>query len=163
MGRITYPECDAPARSNESFRSQSNMEHHTGLSPFCSLAKNMVKCFLIDYMHKVCLGVMKRLLICWTGGCKKAKLSFSQKLAVNARIQAFRYVTTSDFNRKLRTLETILHWKATEFRTFLLYTGYFVLHEILMMTFCFLYLIVAMRILLSEKLAADKEYSYLCS
>lgn len=63
-GRVTYPDCEAPLRDNESFRLQSNAEHHTGLTPFCALPVDMVQFFPIDYMHQVCLGVMRRLLVC---------------------------------------------------------------------------------------------------
>jgi hypothetical protein len=64
IGRITYPECDAPLRDNESFRDQANKEHHNGVSPFCDLPIDIVTFFPVDYMHQVCLGVMRRLLLC---------------------------------------------------------------------------------------------------
>jgi hypothetical protein len=159
-GRLIYPECDASLRDDNSFRLQTNSEHHTGVSPLCSLPIDMVNFFPVDYMHQVCLGVMKRLLVCWTGGLKKVKLSVGQKLAVNSKLEVFRHVVTSDFSRKPRTLNDLAHWKATEFRTFLLYIGYFVLHKIMSDRVLehFLCLSVACRILVSEKLAAIIEY-----
>lgn len=160
VGRVTYPECDSPMRDDESFRSHLNEEHHNGDSPFCNLPIDMVKCFPIDYMHQSCLGVMKRLLLCWNGGLKKAKLSVSQKAMVNMRLSMFRQCATSDFTRKPRTLDDLTHWKATEFRTFLLYTGYFVLYKIMNdeMLSHFLTLVVALRILVTRKLAVDSEH-----
>jgi len=71
VGRMTYPECEAPVRDNISFRAKSNVEHHTGTSPFCKLPIDMIKCFPIDFIHQSCLGVMKCLLACWTEGAKK--------------------------------------------------------------------------------------------
>lgn len=157
VGRMTYPECEAPVRDNMSFRNKSNVEHHTGTSPFCRLPIDMIKCFPIDYMHQSCLGVMKRLLACWTEGAKKFKLSVTQKAQVNSRLQIFRSSVTSEFSRKPRTLNDLPHWKATEFRTFLLYTGFFVLHKIMNDDVLehFLTLVVALRILACQKLAAD--------
>lgn len=35
VDRMTYPECDAPLRDDESFRNQTNKEHHNGVPPFC--------------------------------------------------------------------------------------------------------------------------------
>jgi hypothetical protein len=159
-GKLIFPECDACPRDDNSFRLQTNSEHHTGVSPFCALPVDMVTFFHVDLMHLVCLGVMKRLLLCWSGGLKKVKLSVGQKLAVSTRLEFFRQVVTSDFSRKPRTLNDLTHWKATEFRTFLLYTGYFVLHNIMndQVFEHFLCLFVAFRILVSEKLAGIKEY-----
>jgi hypothetical protein len=157
VGRMTYPECEAQVRDNTSFRSKSNADHHTGTSHFCELPIDMIKCFPVDYMHQTCLGVMKRLLACWTEGTKKCKLSLSQKAQINTRLQIFRTTVTSEFNRKPRTLNELPHWKATEFRTFLLYTGYFVLHKIMNDDVLehFRTLVIALRILTSEKLAVD--------
>jgi len=90
----------------------------------------MIVFFPIDYMHQVCLGVMKRLLLCWTLSGKKTKLSSAQKCQINARIAQFRHWVSKEFSRKPRSLDELGHWKATEFRTFLLYEGYFVLHGI---------------------------------
>lgn len=159
VGIMTYPDCEAPSPDDESFRSQSNMKHHNGISPFCQLPIDMIQCFPIDYMHQTCLGVMKRLLACWTGGSRKFRLSVTQKAQINTRLQVFRQSVTSDFSRKPRPLDDLAHWKATEFRTFLLYTGYFALHKIVSDDSLahFLSLVVAMRIFTSEKLAADSD------
>jgi hypothetical protein len=111
-------------------------------------------------MHQVCLGVMKRLLVCWTAGSKKVRLSHTQKVEVNSRINAFRAVVTEDFSRKPRSLAELAHWKATEFRFFLLYSGYLVLHKIAREEVVehFLCLHVAMRILISDELVANLDH-----
>jgi hypothetical protein len=158
-GRVIYPECRARLRDNDSFRQHSNEEHHTGVSPFCDLPVDMITFFPIDYMHQVCLGVMKRLLLCWTAGSRKVRLSLAQKSAVNTRLQLLRRCVTNDFNRKPRTLNELAHWKATEFRTFLLYIGYFVVHKIVsdQVLEHFLFLSVAIRLLVCEEWAKDSD------
>jgi len=157
VGRMTYPECNALLRNDSSFRSFANSQHHVGVSPFCSLAVDMIAFFPVDYMHQVCLGVMKRLLLCWTVGDKKSKLSCSQKAQVNVRISQFRLCVSKEFSRKPRSLHELAHWKATEFRTFLLYAGYFVLHGIINDDLLqhFMCLSVGMAILVSESLSSD--------
>jgi hypothetical protein len=108
-------------------------------------------------MHQVCLGIVKRLLLCWIDRTRKVKLSASQKLIVNTRLETFRCVVTSDFNRKLRTLAELAHWKATEFHTFLLYTGFIALHKIVHDGILWLFLNVSLRTLISDRLAVDSD------
>jgi len=131
VGRMTYPDVNSPLRSDSSFRALTNKEHHTGSSPFLELPIDMIAFFPIDYMHQVCLGVTKRLLVCWSSGGKKVRLSYSQRSQIDTRLIAFRSAVTSEFNRKPRSLSELAHWKATEFRTFLLYAGYFCLNGII--------------------------------
>ena len=64
----------------------------------------MVTQFPIDYMHLVCLGVTRRLLLFWRKG-------------------PLHCVIAKEFARKPRSLCEIDRWKATELRQFLLYTG----------------------------------------
>jgi len=165
IGRNTYPECEAKLRTDQSFRMQSNVEHHHHVSPFSNLPVDMITFFPLDFLHQVCLGVMKRLLVCWTAGSKKVKLSSAQKLQINSRLQTFRAIVTTDFNRKPRSLSELAHWKATEFRTFLLYSGYLIMRKIAKDDIVqhFLCLSVAMSILVSEKLSKstdNREYAH---
>ncbi|PIK42580.1 hypothetical protein BSL78_20568 [Apostichopus japonicus] len=56
-GRMTFPEVE-----DITLRCQTNIEHHKQVSsPFCDVTNvNMVTSFPIDYMHQVCLGVMRK-------------------------------------------------------------------------------------------------------
>lgn len=58
-GRQTFPDLHAPERTDDSFRSQDDPRHHTGVSPFMSLDVDMVALLPTEYMHLICLGVMK--------------------------------------------------------------------------------------------------------
>lgn len=49
-------------RNDEDFMNQTNEEHHTGHSSLSTLPTGLVTRFPIDYMHSVCLGVMRKLL-----------------------------------------------------------------------------------------------------
>lgn len=66
--RVVLPGISARLRTDASFLRQDDSEHHTGASPLIKLNLGLVTCFPIDYMHAVCLGVMKKLLYSWIGG-----------------------------------------------------------------------------------------------
>lgn len=159
-GRMTYPECVAALRTDDSFRSNHNSEHHQGVSPFCCLPVDMVKFFPIDYLHQICLGVVKRLLVCWSSGPKQVRLSHMHKMEVSKRLMELRCCVSKEFSRKPRSLAELAHWKATEFRSFLLYFGYFALRKIVRDDVFdhFMCLSVAINILVSEKLSVNTEY-----
>lgn len=130
-GRMLFLEGHAPRRTDESFRNQSNKQHHKERSPFCDLPIDMVDDFPIDYMHQVNLGVTKRLILGWTSGPLSSRISSVQVQSINRKLLNMKKFLPSDFVRKPRSLDTIRLWKASEFRTFLLYTGPFVLKDIL--------------------------------
>jgi hypothetical protein len=65
MDRMVFLSESAPLRTNETFKCKTNEEHHTGISPFEALPIDMVTQFPLDYMHLVCLRVMKMLLTMW--------------------------------------------------------------------------------------------------
>ena len=69
VGRVVYPEVKNVAlRTDASFRDQVNQEHHNCISPFGNLPIDMVRQFPIDYMHQLCLGVMRKLVLLWMRG-----------------------------------------------------------------------------------------------
>ncbi|XP_076765229.1 uncharacterized protein LOC143432439 [Xylocopa sonorina] len=78
-----------------------------------------------EYMHLVCLGVMKKLLSSWLDG----KYSYSSKLSskdipiISSRLMRLRKYYPSDFTRRPREIEIFSKFKATEIWQFLLYTG----------------------------------------
>nr|CAK26780.1 TPA: transposase domain-containing protein [Ciona intestinalis] len=157
-GRMTYPEVENfIERTDDSFRRQTNIQHHHSVSPFCSLPIDMIKAFPIDYMHQSCLGVMKKMLIAWIRGPRNFRLSFSQCSKISSRLVELKPCIPRCFARKPRTLTELDRWKATEFRQFLLYTGKIVLKDILCESRYkhFLCLSVGINILVSPELASS--------
>jgi hypothetical protein len=129
--RMLFLDFDAPSRTNESFRLQTNSDHHKVSSPFCNLAIDMIEDFPIDYMHQVNLGVTKRLLLSWIQGPLKTRLSSMQIRCISDKLADIKLCLPSDFARRPRSLEYVKMWKATEFRLFLMYTGPVVLREVI--------------------------------
>lgn len=93
---------------------------------------NIVKGISIDYMHSVLLGVQKLLLRLWFSSEFKSKdFSFHEHVhIVDYRLNNLK--PTLDISRLPRSIETDLkYWKASEYRSFLLYFGAPVMYGIL--------------------------------
>ena len=101
-GRVVYPLVkDINLRTDVSFRGKVNAEHHKNESPFCALPINMVKKFPIDYMHQLCLGVMKKLILSWIRGSRDVKLS-GQVKEISDQLIALKPFMPNTFARKPR-------------------------------------------------------------
>ena len=131
-GRMSYQEChDIQLRTDTSFRNFEQEEHHHENSPFSDLPIDMISTFSVDYMHLVCLGVMRRLLLLWIRGPKAVKLSAGQVEEIIRKLLDLKANIPNVFARKTRGLDIIDRWKATELRQFLLYSGKLALKGIL--------------------------------
>ncbi|KAL4126322.1 hypothetical protein QTP88_010544 [Uroleucon formosanum] len=71
---MTYPGLDLPLRTDESFRNQTDDDYHKEISPLVCLPINITDIVVLDYMHNVCLGVVKRLIEIWVKGNKQFSL-----------------------------------------------------------------------------------------
>ncbi|XP_035700688.1 uncharacterized protein LOC118433143 [Folsomia candida] len=132
--RILYPikkECDL--YTDQSFKERWYESHHKSInpSPLEILSIGMISQIPLDYMHLCLLGTMKKLLLVWTEGKKPHKLSNLQKSIVSNRIISFGTQIPCNFSRKCRSLQDLRHWKATEFRLFLLYVAPAALRKVL--------------------------------
>lgn len=122
--RMTYPRNDFVLRTDLSFSDRVDEEHHHhGPHGFSGLDVGMVTRFPLDYMHLVCLGVTRRLLNIWLRGPLKFRLSSSLVDQISQSLIQMRAYIPVEFARKPRSLRELDHWKATELRQFLLYTG----------------------------------------
>lgn len=83
-------------------------------------------------MHLIYLGAVRRLLFnMWIQGKRPHKLSKKQTADINCKILNFREYIPSDFSRKIRTVDDVKKWKATEYRRFVLYLGPLLLCDII--------------------------------
>ena len=112
-------------RTDTDFRQQSDPVHHVGISPLLTLPLGLVSQFPLDYMHVVCLGVVRRMIFLWSSpkGPTSCRLSTALLKAVSDRLLTYRSFMPRQFARKPRSVSEVKMWKATEFRTFLLYLG----------------------------------------
>lgn len=150
------------SRSDNSFILQTDKDHHVGVSPLVDLKLGLVSQFVLDYMHLVCLGIMRKLLYLWVSGPLETRLSAKLVREISAYLVSISKTFPSEFSRKPRSLKDLNKFKATEFRQFLLYTGPCALKGILDKEKFrhFLYLHCAMKLLLSD-FAQKTNYNFL--
>lgn len=130
--RICFPGTEGfRLRTDTLFRLKDQESHHTNTSILEEIpGLDMVHSFPLDYMHLVCLGVMKKLINnLWLGGTPPYKLANLQVQQISSMHLSFAKLISSEFTRKPRSLSEIKRWKATELRCFLFYTGAVVLKD----------------------------------
>ena len=127
-------------------------EHQTDQqSPLIGAGINCVSGVVIDTMHCVYLGTWRRFLqYLFTGSRNGCRLSHALKTRLNRRLMTLRL--PSEFSRQPRSVFDMEYWKATEYRSSLLYTGLVFLKGIVSPDIYALYLklAVAMNILHTE-------------
>ena len=160
-GKMTYPEVNSTLRTNEQFNEIKDEDHHTGISPlsilYTCMGFGLVSQFPLDYMHLVCLGVVRKLIKLWNKGPLPTRMSHNMLSIISGLLLNVRSYIPSEFVRRPRSLLEISQWKATELRQFLLYSGPVVLCGKIpkVMYHNFLLLSVSIRILLSPKLCSE--------
>lgn len=119
--RMVFLDSSAPLRQDADFLDGKYGNYHKSVSPICALGVGMVSSFPVDYMHCVCLGVMRKLLFLWRDGSRLYRLTPEKLQLLENRLKIYKTVWPCEFNRQPRSLKELEHWKATEFRQFLLY------------------------------------------
>ncbi|KAL2089217.1 hypothetical protein ACEWY4_016116 [Coilia grayii] len=142
--RVVFPDTNAPLRRDEDFTEKTDEGHHFGTLP------------LLDFMHLVCLEVMRRLVYLWLKGPLACRLSSRQVYSLSDDLESARAFTPVKFNRRPRALKEVDRWKASEFRQLLLYTGPVLFKAVLNSAVYqhFFLLFVAIFILSNDKLVA---------
>lgn len=124
VGRMTFPFITCPLRTDESFAEKQNEEHHLdGPNMFHDLRIGMISQFPGDYMHSMCLVVVRKLLNIWLRGPLEFRLPTSIVNRMSDCLTGLRDHSRIEFARKPRKLRELDRWKATKFRMFLLYIG----------------------------------------
>ena len=134
--KLTYNSMDSTLRTDERFRRRIQEEHHntpyqTEMSPLELCGTGMVSQFPLEYMHLVCLGVVKKFISLCLKGPLSVRLSANQVQEISAKLLACVPRIPTEFSRTPRDIQLYGRWKATECRQFLLYTGPVILKNIL--------------------------------
>jgi len=165
--KMCFLSTNSALRTNESFRNKTNVEYHKddSDSPIVQLPINITDVVALDPMHCVFLGVMKRLLEFWMKGRigdRSMRILEENKIYLNKKLIKLRTVVPTEFARLPRTLDDLPHFKATEYREILLYTGVIFLKGSIKNCHYnhFLLLSVSIRILSSDKCISLNSIAY---
>lgn len=129
---MSFPDTNATPRTDQSFRQQSQPEHHKEKSLLEALPIDLVDDVIVaDSLHLLEHGIMKKLLSMWMKGSTLFDFKFTKSdiLELNKKIFEANKEMPSDCHRSLRAITCMKYWKGTEFRTFLLYIGVVVLKD----------------------------------
>ncbi|XP_065679433.1 uncharacterized protein LOC136071678 isoform X2 [Hydra vulgaris] len=130
-GRVVFHLVECPLRTDVDFAAMLYEKHQLQRTPLLDYNISCVRSFSLDYMHLVCLGVIKRMLKFLIGdGPRAYRLSHLQISEIVNRLTVLNGKMPSEFSRQPRTVIEWKRWKATECRQFLLYTGCVVLKSI---------------------------------
>jgi len=124
-GGICYVGSGVP-RTDASFRAGTDTDHHTDVSPLLVLTMiDMSRIASLDYMHMICLGVVKRLLNWLLDKKIKCKAYVGDRLGdkLSELHNDISKYTPVEFRRKSGSLKDRTGWKATQYRHFILYTA----------------------------------------
>lgn len=153
-GRVCFPDVNFTIRTDDQFRLKVQPEHHNGTRIIEKIPDfNMITDFVIDPMHLLYLGIMKKMINLWFNGKPSCKLAFNDCQKISEHLESFQTQMPCEF-RKPRSILEYKRWKATEFRMFLLYLGVIVLKDVLKtdLYYNFLTLHVSMTILSNQNL-----------
>lgn len=125
--RLVFPYITPADRTDESFRSREDPDHHTKDSILETvIGLDMVRSFPVDEMHIVHLGVMKKLIGFWN-----MTFTTNQTRTIETRIISVEAHRPFEIRRQIRKISEISQFKAKECRTFLLFTGPVILKDVL--------------------------------
>ena len=157
---MTYLSTRATLCNNDDFERLAYTDDQIQKSLFIHGGIKYVESFPLDYMHLVCLGVMKRLLLLLKEGLRLCKLSSRHINQICERLEELKGLFPLEIPRQTRGLHDVKRFKSTEFRMFMHYTGIFALKGILSHRYYkhFLVLSVAMRIILDDNKAHRNKY-----
>lgn len=158
--KVIFPFSEEPiAQRSDDLYKICQENNQLSLSPLAKYSS--LKCaFPFEYMHLVCLGIVKRLIqsfLTTNFGLLPCKLSENMKSLLNEKVKNLRGALPKEFRRGLRPFSQHAYFKASEFRSILLYTGPVLFSEVLPVNYYnhFMYLHFSISVL------CNSNYSYL--
>jgi len=114
-----------PKRTHQNYITRLNEDHHIENNSIIATLPNfdVVYGFSMDYLHLVCLGTVRKLIHLWIKGPIKVRYPSWKINKMSILMNSLKINIPCEIARKTRGFDQVNRWKATEFRTFLLYVG----------------------------------------
>ena len=133
-GKVVFPFTGVKheERTDENYYQFLENNQHSR-SPLADVV-SLKSAFPMEYMHLICLGVVRRLLQSYlsnTHGLLPCRLSEGLKAQLDECVRKYCHVLPVEFQRKIRFFLNLCYFKASEFRTVVLYTGPVFLRKVL--------------------------------
>lgn len=132
--RVYFPNINAPRRTNRSFRTRLDKDHHKEKSPLEKLNIDMISNFpTSDSLHLLDLGIMKRCMLRSIFGESGYKHKWPKNVVdlVSRLLDSCQTHMPFEIHRAVRNLSSIRKWKGVEFRTMLLYVGMVIFKDVM--------------------------------
>lgn len=130
---VVFTAINSAKRTDEKFRQNAYNSHQKVSTPLLKIPSlDLIEDIIVgDRLHLIDLGVMKRLLLGWRDGTLgyETKLSANQASQISDMLSAIQL--PSEIHRKLRGMDHLSFWKASEFSSFLHYASIVVLKHFL--------------------------------
>lgn len=123
-GKVIFDSPPAPPRTDASFRSRYDKEHHkTKRSPIEYIGNlNMIINFPVaDQLHLIDLGVSRKILLGFLNNKMQSFDRWSSDQKNNISHFMEKNKLPAEIHRPFRSFASIQYWKATEYRSFLHY------------------------------------------
>ncbi|CAI6370581.1 unnamed protein product [Macrosiphum euphorbiae] len=157
------PERCPPKRTHQNYITRLNEDHHIKNNSIIATLPNfdVVYGFSMDYLHLVCLGTVRKLINLWIKGPIKVRYPSWKINEMSISMNRLKINIPCEIARKTRGFDQVNRWKATEFRTFLLYVGAIVTKPVISDAHWkhFLNLSISMIILLSPDFSEYLNYA----
>jgi len=113
--RICFSHVSDRKRTDEEFVLKSDKDYHNDACPLERIPKiGLVTNVPLDYLHLVCLGVMKKLLNLWCSDRLSVRLQFRKVILISDKLEKLiKPYTPIEFQRKPRGLIFFRQCKAT--------------------------------------------------
>ena len=164
-GFVSFPTTSklATLRSDDDFKYLLDNDHHLSQPLLAQLDLGLISQFTIDYKIIVCNGVMKHMMNLWVCDRLEYRINKDTQLKISRDLILMSGSCPRELVKRPRPLEEISSWDSFDWNEFLLYYSPVALQGRLQQKYyCnFLYLHLAMRILMSSDSTNTETHSFL--